>query len=265
VPTQPLSGKSIFRASNYPTAVASTDSDVVVHFASYINAHSNPGRGNCKPNGLSILTFINRYGGVGDPGGCNNDIVISTSCDGGASFTGTTTPVKELPTANAANPMADQWFQWTALDPTTGQSVVSFYDRSYGNDESSGGMDFVLDRTDGSVVRLTDASMPPHNEFPDLNGYSVFFGDYTGLAVGPDGIAHPAWPDTRNRIFTFDLTGDPRVLFPAGFGADVYTRALRRDSERAAGGGGATARSNLAQYLASSPLRSPRPSVVSAL
>jgi hypothetical protein len=225
VPTQPLSGKSIFRASNYPTGVAMTNSDIVVHFGSYINAHSNGTLGNCTENGLSGLTFINKYQGVGNVGGCNNDIVISTSHDGGATFDGTTTPVKDLPTVNASNPTADQWFHWSTPTPDGGL-VVSFYDRSYGNDESTGGMDFVMNSTDGSVTRLTDTSMPPSNEFPDANGYSDFMGDYTGVAVGPDGTAHPAWEDTRNHILTYDLTGDPRVLFSAGFGGDIYTRSL---------------------------------------
>ena len=79
---------------------------------------------------------------------------------------------------------------------------------------------------DGSAVRVTDASIPPSNEFPGGSGYSLFLGDYTGLAIGSDGNAHPAWADTRNPIYTFDLTGDPRVLVPAGYGADTYTRRL---------------------------------------
>ena len=158
-------------------------------------------------------------------GGCNNDIVISTSHDGGATFDGTSTAVEDLPTVNADNPMSDQWFHWSTTTPDAGV-VVSFYDRSYGTDESSGGMDFVMNSTDGSVTRLTDKSMPPSNEFPDGNGYSDFMGDYTGVAVGPDGIAHPAWEDTRNHVQTYDLTGDPRTLFSAGFGGDIYTRAI---------------------------------------
>jgi hypothetical protein len=225
VPTQPISGTSIFRASNYPTGVALSNSDIQVHFGSYINAHSNATLGNCAATGLSMVTFINKYRGVGTAGGCNNDVVISTSGDGGGSFDGTTTSVVDLPTVNAASPYADQWFHWSARTPD-GQVVVSFYDRSYGNDESSGAMDFVMNTTDGSVVRLTDQSMPPSNEFPDANGYSDFMGDYTGIAVSSGGIAHPAWEDTRNPLFTFDLTGDPRTLIPAGFGGDTYTRAL---------------------------------------
>jgi hypothetical protein len=51
-------------------------------------------------------------------------------------------------------------------------------------------------------------------------------GDYTGLAVGSDGKAHPAWEDTRNPISTFDESADARTLTPFGFGGDIYTRSL---------------------------------------
>ncbi len=72
--------------------------------------------------------------------------------------------------------------------------------------------------------------MPPSNEFPDVNGYSVFMGDYTGIAMGSDGKAHPAWEDTRNPIFTFDPTVTQGSLIPAGFGGDIYTRSLKAKS-----------------------------------
>ena len=113
------------------------------------------------------------------------------------------------------------------VGPSSHGVVVSFYDRSYGDAEATGFMDFTLARIGGPVIRMTDASMPPSNEFPDVNGYSTFMGDYTGIAVGSDGRIHPAWEDTRNPIFTFDESGDVRVLVPAGFGGDIYTRSIR--------------------------------------
>ena len=52
--------------------------------------------------------------------GCNNDIVLSVSDDAGASFTGTTTPVWELPSVNdEGRHLADQWWQWAAHNPKT--------------------------------------------------------------------------------------------------------------------------------------------------
>jgi hypothetical protein len=231
IPTAPLSTKSIFRAANYPSAVAVSNTNIVVDYASYINAHSNPqnptGGGKCRPNGFSSTTGLPLYTGVGVVNGCNNDIVTSTSTNGGASFTGTTTDVASLPTRNSeGSQLADQWFQWTAKTPSGGV-VASYYDRQYGNDMSTGNMDFSL-ATPSGVIRVTDASMPPANDFPAGGGvtYSTFMGDYTGLAVGSDGKAHPAWEDTRNPISTFNESGDARVLISAGFGGDIYTRSL---------------------------------------
>ena len=117
---------------------------------------------------------------------------------------------------------------------SNGLAVTMFYDRRYGNDEQTGNMDITLvstssgssDTAVGTPVRVTDASMPPSNEFPDAEGYSTFMGDYSGIAVGSDGFAHPAWEDTRNPIYTFDETADARVLIPAGFGGDIYTAAV---------------------------------------
>jgi hypothetical protein len=92
---------------------------------------------------------------------------------------------------------------------------------------STGNMDFTLAKPSG-FVRVTDASMPPANDFPASNSvtYSTFMGDYTGLAVGSDGKAHPAWEDTRNTISTFNESGDARTLTVFGFGGDIYTRSL---------------------------------------
>ncbi len=81
----------------------------------------------------------------------------------------------------------------------------------------------------GNHVRVTDSSRPPGNDFPDSEGYSVFFGDYSGLAIGSNGVAHPVWMDNRNPIYSFDTTpgGDPRVLILVGFGADIYTANIK--------------------------------------
>ena len=231
VPTAPLSTKSIFRAANYPSGVAVTNQTIVVDYASYINAHSNPsnptGGGKCRPDGYSSTTALPLYTGVGVVNGCNNDIVISASTNGGASFSGTTADVASLPTRNDEGAqLADQWFQWSAKTPS-GAVVASYYDRQYGNDMSTGNMDFTLAKPSG-FVRVTDASMPPANDFPASGSvtYSTFMGDYTGLAVGSDGKAHPAWEDTRNPISTFNESADARTVTVFGFGGDIYTRSL---------------------------------------
>ena len=64
-------------------------------------------------------------------------------------------------------------------------------------------MDFSLsgsinDPTTFSVVRVTSSSMPLPTEFPDTQGNSLFFGDYTGLAASAT-LAYPVWMDTRDK------------------------------------------------------------------
>jgi hypothetical protein len=46
------------------------------------------------------------------------------------------------------------------------------------------------------VTRATSASMPLPTQFPDANGNSLFFGDYSGVSALSG--AHPLWSDTRN-------------------------------------------------------------------
>ncbi|HEX8134766.1 MAG TPA: sialidase family protein, partial [Actinomycetes bacterium] len=227
VPTAPLSDRSIFRATNYPSGVAVSNRRIVVTFGSYINRHSNPTRGNCTPVGFSATTGLNLYEGVGATNGCNNDILVSVSTDAGASFTGSSTPVERLPSVSdeRAGRLADQWWQWAALTP--GRHVaVAYYDRKYGSDQQTGFMDITMRPGNGSHVRVTDRSLPPLNEFPEAGASTgIFLGDYIGLAVGSDGKAHPAWADTRNPIFT-QAAGDVRQLVRAGQGSDIYTRSL---------------------------------------
>jgi hypothetical protein len=177
--------------------VAAGNDRIAVTFGSYINEHSNPTRGNCAPAGFSTTTGLNLYTGVGDRNGCNNDIVVSASTDGGASFTGTSTLVEQLPTiSDVRSTLADQWWQWAALTPRGGVAVV-YYDRKYGTDQQTGFMDITMRRGNGSHVRVTNRSLPPLNEFPEAGASTgIFPGDYIGLAVGSDRQAHPAWADT---------------------------------------------------------------------
>jgi hypothetical protein len=230
VPTAPLSNHSVFRAANYGSGAALSNTAIVVDVGSYINPHSNPSRGNCAPAGLSGATGLNLYTGVGDVNGCNNDILRSVSTNGGASFTGTTTPPQSLPAISDESkhgPLADQWWQWTAQSPKTGKAVGAYYDRKYGDDQSSGYMDISVVRSNGSHVRATDGSMPPSNEFPGSSGFSTFMGDYNAVAVGSDGMIHPVWADTRNPIYVYDPgSGDARTLFSGGNGADIYSAAI---------------------------------------
>jgi len=205
VPEKGPTNTSIFRATNLGSgAVNPTNpSQIVVAFGSYINQHSNESNG-CIPTGFSPATGQNLFTGVKTPGACNNDILVSVSNDGGNTFTGTTTDPRALPTANTDPGQAttDQWWQWLAFTKN-GKLATSYYDRQYGTDETTGYSDFSLSGSGDTptyanwgIQRVTNSSMPPPTQFPESNGFSVFWGDYTGLAA--DNNAHPIWSDTRD-------------------------------------------------------------------
>lgn len=209
VPEKGPTQNSVFRATNMPVGGVNPKNpqQVVVTFGSYINVHSKePG---CVPAGFSSSTGINLYNGVKAPGKCNNDILFSVSQDGGATFTGTTTDPRMLPTVNQqpAQATTDQWWQWAAFT-SDGVLAVSYYDRQYGNDETTGYMDFSLSGSDHLTTfgtkRATSSSMPPPTQFS-----GEFLGDYTGLAaLGNE--AHPLWADTRPLdLFLCPGTGVP--------------------------------------------------------
>ena len=151
---------------------------VVVTFGSYINRNSNENRG-CTPTGFAA-DGINTYTGVKD-GGCNNDIVYSVSGNGGGSFSGG----DDRPAAAAGGhrrPEADQHRPVLAgrrvhlnRDPRR----VSYYDRSYGDDNTTGYSDITVsashDRVTFAHKRATSSSMPPPTQFA-----GQFYGDYAG-------------------------------------------------------------------------------------
>ncbi len=215
VPEKGRSKVSVFRAANYPTAGVNPTkpNQIVVTFASYINRDSNESNG-CVPNGINTATLQNLYKGVKKPGACNNKIVYSVSNNGGSSFTGTNTDPRKLPVVpqQAGQRRTDQFWQWAAFSPS-GKLGVSYYDRQYGNDETTGSSDVSLSASsslrDFATVRVTSSSMPSPTQFPDTQGNSEFYGDYSGLAVRGN-TAYPLWMDTRDPdLFLCPGTGQP--------------------------------------------------------
>jgi hypothetical protein len=200
VPEKGSSTKSVFRATNYASGAVNPTNphQVVVTVGSYINQNSNEANG-CVPAGFAA-DGLNLYTGVKTPGACNNDILVSTSNNGGASFTGTSTNPREETTANQDRGQAttDQWFQWAAFS-SKGTLAVDYYDRQYGSDETTGNSDFSLsgssDLARFGTDRVTSGSMPPPTQFGGPAG-GQFWGDYTGLTVTNE-KAHPVWSDTR--------------------------------------------------------------------
>jgi hypothetical protein len=204
VPEKGTAQNSVFRAANYPVGAVNprNSSQVVVTVASYINRDSNESNG-CVPAGTNPATGANLYTGVKTVGACNNKIMLSVSSDRGSTFTGTTTDPRKLPVVNTASGQAttDQWWQWASFTPR-GTLAVSYYDRQYGSDELTGDMDVSLSTSKDNdlarfkVSRATSTSMPLPTQFPDAQGNSLFFGDYSGLSAQSG--AHPLWMDTRN-------------------------------------------------------------------
>jgi hypothetical protein len=200
VPEKGSSTKSVFRATNYPSGAVNplNPNQVVVNYGSYINPHSNENNG-CAPNGFSAFG-TNLFTGVKTPGACNNDIMISVSNNGGASFSNTNVdPRNQATVTNAtAQRTTDQFWQWTAFN-TTGTLAVSYMDRQYGADETTGSSDVTLSGSKSLSsfvnVRVTSSSMPAPTEFYGTKG-GLFYGDYQGLTAVQ--VAYPIWSDTRN-------------------------------------------------------------------
>ncbi len=239
VPTAPLSNVSVFRAANQPSAAADPvdPNKIYVTYGSYLNPHSNPqnasGAGRCTPQGFNPQTGLNLYQGVGDINGCNNDILLSTTTNGGTSWSEAgVNPANATVVSNESGQLADQWWQWAAVN-SSGTLAVSYYDRQYNGDQNSGQNDITLAASHAATfahVRVTSVSNPPATEFNGgPNTYSQFLGDYSGLAVSGT-TAYPMWSDTRNaEFFQCYSTADPLGLCRVtngsvpGFDEDVFT------------------------------------------
>lgn len=200
VPEKGASQNSVFRASNYSSgAVNPKNGAVVVTFGSYISKDSNPANG-CVPTGFAP-SGNNAYTGVKTVGACNNKIVESISTNGGASFNGTVTDPTTLTVVSGVDNQktTDQWWQWEAFTKD-GKLAVSYYDRQYSKDETTGFMDMSLSGSKNlkkfAASRVTSSSMPLPTQFPNGLGNSVFFGDYTSITAVDN--AHPLWMDTRS-------------------------------------------------------------------
>jgi hypothetical protein len=229
VPEKGASTNSYFRAANYPmAAVDPRDSKkLVVTYGSYISRNSNEAKG-CTPAG--VTPAVNGlYTGVKD-GGCNNDIVISTSTDGGSSFTGTAADVRTMPvvTNGAMQATTDQFSQGTTFSPR-GTLITTYHDRQYGDDNTTGASDITLTASRGTKHRrVTTSSMPPPSEF-----FGTFYGDSITVAA-TDTKAYPVWSDTRaDALSPCPGTGvpgvPPKVCTGPPVGPQTFAKANDQD------------------------------------
>jgi hypothetical protein len=212
VPEKGGSTKSVFRATNYPSGQVDPRNPKVVEvaFGSYINRDSNESNG-CAPTGFAA-DGNPTYTGVKTAGACNNKILLSVSSNGGQTFTGTSAdPRTELVVPQSAGQRrTDQFSEWTAFT-RSGTLAVDYYDRQYGNDETTGSSDFSLSGSSNLVdfgqTRVTSSSMPAPTEFEGPAG-GQFYGDYVWLTALDK--AYPIWSDTRSPgLFLCPGTGAP--------------------------------------------------------
>ena len=234
VPETGPTANSIFRATNYPVgSVNPRNGKVAVTFGSYINSHSNEGNG-CVPAGFSAAG-LDLYTGVKVAGACNNDIVLSSSSNGGATFTGGTVNPRALPSVRPekGSKVADQFFQWAEFTPK-GELAVAYRDRGYGTDQSTGYTDTSVsgsrNLTSFASARASSSASPPPTAFG-----GVFAGDYEGLTAVSG--AHPIWTDSRAvDLFLCPGTGKPGIppktctasspIAPVANDEDAYTTSL---------------------------------------
>jgi hypothetical protein len=126
---------------------------------------------------------------------CDNDVFYAFSTNGGATWSST----RQITPAGSA-----QWQPWSGVVSDGKTLWVAYYDRKYGDCETSGCNDITLAKIRNprsnspsySFTRLTTSSMP--NLVPSNNPVQAgFLGDYMWVAVDRFGRAHVVWADTR--------------------------------------------------------------------
>ncbi len=132
-------------------------------------------------------------------GGCDNDVFYSYSTNGGLTWSA---PFDVTPKAKFG--ATAQWQAWGGVAPDGKTLYAAYYDRSYGNCETTGCNDITLASISDpasaspkvSYRRVTTSSMP--NLVPANNPIQAgFLGDYMWVAVDANGQPNIVWSDTR--------------------------------------------------------------------
>jgi hypothetical protein len=148
---------------------------------------------------LFVTWSDNRHGTAAST---NTDVFASASTDGGATWSGPIT------VSSAAN---DQFYPWAAVAPD-GTLEVVYFDRSYDSANSKYGV--TLAKLPGGTQRVDTGLSDPNNaRWFAANGETTFLGDYNGLTIGSDGVAHPFWTDMRRAVTVNHATGTTEDAF----------------------------------------------------
>ena len=175
-----------YRAPDETTVTTSVDRDsnVFVTWADHRN-NTNP---DCE---------LGAAGGGAPP--CDHDIFYAYSTDGGGTWSDTTDITPRSTFGENA-----QWQPWSDVTNDGSRLWVGFYDRHYGDCETTGCNDITAAQIRNpasnhphfSYTRVTTRSMP--NLTPANNPVQAgFLGDYMGLTTDRHGDAHIVWADTR--------------------------------------------------------------------
>lgn len=156
---------------------------------------------------LFVVWSDNRHGTASRT---NTDVFFTTSSDRGATWSSV---------AAVSSAKGDQFYPWAAVGPQ-GVLNVSYFDRQYAPDNSLYGI--TLARLSAVTGRFateevdSGLSDPNHARwFANPSGQTAFLGDYNGLAVGADGIAHPFWTDMRRVVTVQGISGRTEDAFTA--------------------------------------------------
>lgn len=166
------------------------------------NLAVHPSSGN-----LVVVWSDNRNGTAANT---NTDVFMVRSTDGGATWS---SPIV------VTTRTGDQFYPWAAFGPD-GSLDVSFFDRSYDPANSLYGITLARQRP-GDQIRLqridTGLSDPNHARWfaSATGGKTTFLGDYNGLAVGTDEVAHPMWTDMRRVVTVREVNGHTEDVFTA--------------------------------------------------
>ena len=175
-----------YRAPDETTVTNSVDrnGNVYVTWADHRN-NTNP---NCE---------LGAAGGGSSP--CDHDVFYAFSTDGGSTWSDT----RDVTPRSSFGETA-QWQPWSEVTKDGSRLWVAFYDRHYGNCETTGCNDITAaqiknptsNHPNFSYTRVTTSSMP--NLTPANNPVQAgFLGDYMWVTTDHHGDAHIVWADTR--------------------------------------------------------------------